>query len=248
MADRMRRAARLFAAGLALGAAWVASAPSAAAPPLPEEAERERRIANLKGIVEARPKDVGSWHDLAALYREAGKWDLAIDAESKAIAGHPKYAYAYWGRGRAKMEKRDYAAARADFTAAAGLWESRFGFEHYVKEERAKEEHVLSYRDRGVCFGHEGKWGEAVADLSRALEMRPDDPTFLYERAHLEEKGGKREEAAKDFHRAGLIHAERRNAAAARECADRLRKLGANPAADEVEAKLKPAPRGSSLP
>ena len=118
MADRMRRAARLFAAVLALGAAWVASAPSAAAPPLPEEAERERRIANLKGIVEARPKDVGSWHDLAALYREAGKWDLAIDAESKAIAGHPKYAYAYWGRGRAKMEKRDYAAARADFTAA----------------------------------------------------------------------------------------------------------------------------------
>lgn len=252
MTERMRRLARAgangAAAALLLWTLGFAPAPSAAAQPLPEEAERERRIANLKGIVEARPKDVGSWHDLAALYRDAGKWDLAIDAESHAIAGHPKYAYAYWGRGRAKMEKRDYAAARADFTTAAGLWESRHGFEWFVKEERAKDEHVLSYRDRGVCFGHEGKWPEAIADLSRALQMRPDDPTFLYERAHLEEKGGKREEAAKDFHRAGLIQAERRNGTAARECADRLRKLGANPAADEIEAKLKPPARGSSLP
>lgn len=243
-----RRAAGLPAIVLALGTACLAPALSAAAPPLPEEAAREKRIANLKGIVEARPTDVGSWHDLAGLYREAGRWDEAIDAESKAIAGHPKYAYAYWGRGRAKMEKRDYAAARADFTFAAGLWESRHGFEWFVNEERAKDEHVLSYRDRGVCFGHEGKWAEAVADLSRALRMRPDDPTFLYERAHLEEKGGKKEEAAADFRRAGLIHAEARNGTAARECADRLRKLGATPSADEIEAKLRPAARGSSLP
>jgi tetratricopeptide (TPR) repeat protein len=248
MAQGTRVTAGFSVIVLVLGAAFLAPAPSAAAPPLPEEAAREKRIANLLGIVEARPTDVGSWHDLAGLYREAGRFDEAIAAESRAIAGHPKYAYAYWGRGRAKMEKRDYAAARADFTFAAGLWESRHGFEWFVKEERAKDEHVFSYRDRGVCFGHEGKWTEAVADLSRALGMRPDDATFLYERGHLEERGGKKEEAAIDFRRAGLIHAEARNGGAARECEDRLRKLGANPSADEIEAKLKPAPRGSSLP
>ena len=248
MARGRRASAGLPAIVLALGTACLAPAPSAAAPPLPEEAAREKRIANLKGIVEARPTDVGSWHDLAGLYREAGRFDEAIGAESKAIAGHPKYAYAYWGRGRARMEKRDYATARADYTAAIGLWESRHGFEWFVKEERAKDEHVFSYRDRGVCSGHEGKWTEAVADLSRALQMRPDDPTFLYERGHLEERGGRKEEAAADFRRAGLIHAEARNGTAARECAERLRKLGAGPSADEIEAKLKPAPRGSSLP
>jgi tetratricopeptide (TPR) repeat protein len=235
-------------ASLLLLAALSLTVSAGAAPPLPEEAAREKRIANLKGIVEARPTDVGSWHDLAGLYREAGRWDEAIGAESKAIAGHPKYAYAYWGRGRAKMEKRDYVAARDDYTAAVGLWESRHGFEWFVNEERAKDEHVLSYRDRGVCFGHEGKWSDAVADLSRALRMRPDDPTFLYERGHLEERGGKQEEAAVDFRRAGLIHAEAHSATAARECAERLRTLGANPSADEIEAKLKPAVRGSALP
>ena len=233
---------------LLLATALSLTAAAGAAPPLPEEAAREKQIARLREIVAASPKDVGMWHDLSALYREAGRWDEAIGAESKAIAGHPKYAYAYWGRGRAKMEKREYAAARADFTSAVGLWESRHGFDWFVNEEHAKEEHVLSYRDRGVCFGHEGKWSDAVADLSRALQMRPDDPTFLFERAHLEEKGGKTEAAAVDFRRAGLIHAEARDGTAARECAERLRKLGANPSADEIEAKLKPASRGSSLP
>lgn len=218
------------------------------AQPLPAEAARNRRIERLQATTAASPKDVGSWHDLATLLYEAERWDEAIDAESRAIAIHPKYAVAYYGRGRARMEKRDYAAARADFTAAISLWESRGGLERFVTEEIPSSEHVESYRNRGVACAHEGRFKDAVADLGIALRLRKDDPRLLFERAHLEEKAGLKAEAVSDLQRAGLIYAEGHAGGPARECAERLRKLGALAAAEAIETRLRPKPRGSDLP
>jgi tetratricopeptide (TPR) repeat protein len=220
----------------------------ASAQPLPKEAEREREIARLKATVEASPKDVGSWHDLGSRLREAERWDEAIEAETKAIAVHPRYAVAFFGRGVARMGKRDYPAARADFTAAIGLWESRGGLERFLTEERARDEHVDAYRNRGISSGHEGRFAEAAADLGTALKLRPDDPRLLFEHAHLLEKAGQKDQAAVRFQRAGLIYADGHAVDAARRCIERLQALGARAAAEAVEKKLAPRPRGDELP
>jgi tetratricopeptide (TPR) repeat protein len=216
--------------------------------PLPTEAARNRQIERLLAQTAASPKDVGSWHYLATLLREAERWDEAIDAESRAIAVHPKYAVAFYGRGRARMEKRDYPAARADFTSAIGLWESRGGLERFLTEEIPRDEHVESYRNRGVAFAYESRFKEAVADLGTAVKLRKDDPRLLFERGHLEEKAGLKADAVASFGRAGLIYAEAHSEKMARDCADRLRKLDAGAAADAIEKKLKPRPRGNELP
>lgn len=231
-------------------AVWLAALPAlqAAAQPLPGEAALEKRIATLRSIVEAGPKDVGSWHDLASLLRDAGRWDEAIDAESRALAVHPKFAVAHYGRGLARMEKRDYPGARADLTAAIGLWESRGGVERFTTVEIARDEHVDAYRQRGVAFGHEGRWPDAVTDLGTALKLRPDDPRLLFERAHLLEKASRKAEAIAGFRRAGLVYAEARAAGPAHECATRLSALGARAEADEVEKRLLPRPSGRDLP
>lgn len=218
------------------------------AQPLPTEAAREREIARLKGTVEASPKDVGSWHDLATLLREAERWDEAIEAETRAIAIHPRYAVAFFGRGTARMGKRDYPAARADFSAAIALWESRGGLERFLTEERARDEHVDSYRNRGISSGHEGNFRNGAADLATALRLRPDDPRLLFERGHLLEKAGQKDEAAADFQRAGLIYADGHAVDAARRCVERLEKLGAKAGAQAVEKRLAPRPRGDELP
>ena len=220
----------------------------ASAQPLPGEAARDQKIARLVATTEASPKDVGSWHDLATLFREAGRWDQAIDAETRAIELHPKYAVAFYGRGVARMEKRDYRAAGEDFTAAIALWESRGGVERFITTERPRPEYVDSYRDRGVALAHQGKLSAAVADLGTALRLRPDDPRLLFERGHLLEKAGRPAEAVADFRRAGLVRAEAGDAAGARVCAERLRKLDATKAAAEVEGRLVPAPRGTDPP
>jgi len=133
---------------LLLSTALLTGVFQAFAQPLPTEAARNRDIERLKEVTAGSPKDVGSWHDLGTLLFEAERWDEAIDAESHAITIHPKYAVAYYGRGRARMEKRDYTAARTDFTTAIGLWESRGGLERFVTEEIPKSEHVDSYRNR----------------------------------------------------------------------------------------------------
>src|SRR5258706_7329389 len=212
----------------------------AAAQPLPLDAERAQRINRLKEITTASPKDVGSWHDLGQLLYEANRFDEAIEAESRAIAIHPKYAVAFYGRGRSRMQKKEYALARTDFTAAIALWESRGGVERFFTEEIPKPEHVTSYRDRGIAFAHEGHFQEAVADLDVAVKLRTDDPVLLFERAHLEEKAGRKADAIADFHRAGLIRAERSDVKGARDCVSRLLSLGASKQAKEIEKRLEP--------
>jgi len=220
----------------------------AAAQSLPLEAERAQRIDRLKEITAGSPKDVGSWHDLGQLLYEADRFDEAIEAESRAIAIHPKYAVAFYGRGRSRMQKREYALARTDFTAAITLWESRGGLERFLTEEVPKPEHVASYRDRGISFAHEGRFQEGIADLDIAVKLRKDDPVLLFERAHLEEKAGRKSDAIADFHRAGLIRAERGDVKGARDCVSRLTTLGASTQAKEIEKRLEPKPRGDDLP
>lgn len=242
--------ARTLALRLGAGALSLALllTPTAAAQPLPGEAALEKRIAALRSTVASSPKDVGSWQELATRLREAGRWAEAIEAETRALAIHPKYAVALYGRGVARMETRDYPGARADFTAAIGLWESRGGVEWFTTTEVASNEHVDSYRQRGVASGHEGRWAAAVADLATALKLRPDDPRLLYEQGHLLERAGRRQEAVASFRRAGLVYAERRAADPARECVSRLVALKARAEADEIEKRLAPRPSGTDLP
>jgi len=135
---------------------------------LPSEARLRERIARLVEITRASPRDVGSWHDLATLYRQASEWDLAVAAETKAIDQHPRYAAAFWGRGKAHFGRRGFADARTDFTAAIDLWQARGGLEKYLTVERPPAELVDAYRTRGVAWGHEGKLDEAVADYKWA--------------------------------------------------------------------------------
>lgn len=208
---------------------------------LPSEEALDKRIQRLQETVQHQPKDVGSWHDLAALYREAKRWDEAIEAETKAIEGHPKYAYAYHGRGKAQMGKKDFNAARKDFSKAIELWESSGtgGRDRFFTLEQAKAEHVDSYRTRGMTWGHEGKFDQAVDDLSIAMKLRKNDPALQYERAYLEEKGGRKKEAVADYKRAGLLYADSGYRKKAEECIQKLAELGAQKEAEEVQGLVK---------
>src|ERR1700736_6872221 len=81
------------------------------AQPLPSEARLRERIQKYEQLTRDNPRDVEFWHVLGGLYREAEMWDKAIAAESQAVQRHPKYAVAFYGRGKAKMGKADCAGA-----------------------------------------------------------------------------------------------------------------------------------------
>lgn len=189
--------------------AVVAASSSLHAQMLPSEKQRERKIQTYIEITRARPKDVFAWHDLATLYRKAKRWDDAIKAETKAIEGYPEYAFAYHGRGKAHLGKKNFAAARADFGKAIGLWEERGGLKIFLTIERATKEHVDSYRSRGMAWAEEGKFSQAIADLNTAIKLRKDNARLYYDRASVKEKAGKVKGAVADYKRAGLLYYDR---------------------------------------
>ena len=216
--------------------------------PLPSEAHLQERIHKYEQIVADNPRDIEFWHELADVYREAETWDKAINADSEAIKRHPKYAAAFYGRGKAKVGRQDYASAVADFNESIRLFELRGGLQIYLTEEQPSDIYIDSYRSRGVALSHLNRFNEGIADLAIALKLRKDDPTLLYEKGYLEEKAARKKDAVADFQRAGLIYADGYNRKSAQECAAHLEGLGAGPEADAVRRKLEPRKAKSDLP
>ena len=216
--------------------------------PLPSEARVQERIAKYEELTRSNPRDVEFWHVLGGLYREAELWDKAINAETQAVQKFPKYAVAYYGRGKARVGKEDYAGAVEDFTSSIRLYEARGGVEMYLTIEQPSAEYIDCYRSRGVSLSHLNKYKEGIADVSTAIKLRKDDPKLLYERGYLEEKAGLKKDAIPDYHRAGLIYADSFAKASAQECVARLDGLGAKAEADAVRLKLAPKTPKSDLP
>ena len=218
------------------------------AQPLPSEAQQQERIHKYEQLVADNPKDVEFWADLADLYREAEMWDKAIHADTEAVTRFPKYAVAFYGRGKAKVGKQDYSGAVSDFNECIRLIELRGGLQIYLTEEQPPESYIDSYRSRGVALSHLNRFDEAIADLAIALKLRKDDPTLLFEKGYLEEKGGRKKDAVVDYQRAGLIYADSHDRKDAQECATHLDGLSAKNEADEVRRKMEPKKAKSDLP
>lgn len=218
------------------------------AQPLPSEARTQKEIQKYEQITRDSPRDVEMWHILGGLYREVEQWDKAIAAETKAVEQHPKYAVAFYGRGKAKAGKEDYAGAIADFTSSINLYELRGGLQKYLTLEQPSEEYIDCYRTRGIALSHLNKYKEGIADVSIAIKLRKDDPKLLYERGYLEEKAGMKKDAVPDYHRAGMIYADTSARAQAQECVAKLDGLGAKAEADAVRLKMAPKTKKSDLP
>jgi tetratricopeptide (TPR) repeat protein len=218
------------------------------AQPLPSEAHLQEQIKKYEFLTRDNPKDVEFWADLADLYRQAEQWDKAIAADTQAVTRFPKYAVAFYGRGKAKVGKEDYKGSIDDFSAAIKLWESRGGLEMYLTLEQPSGEYIDCYRSRGVAQAHLNKYPEAVADVSIAIKLRKDDPKLLYERGYLEEKAGRKNEAIPDYQRAGLLYADGFAKQEAQECIAHLDNLGAKAQADQIRLKLAPKTKKTDLP
>jgi tetratricopeptide (TPR) repeat protein len=216
--------------------------------PLPSEARVQERIKKYEAITRDNPRDVEMWHILAGFYREAEMWDKAIGAETQAVTKFPKYAVAWYGRGKAKVGKQDYPGAVEDFSSSIKLYEARGGLDMYLTVEQPSDEYIDCYRTRGVAQSHLNKYKEGVGDLSIAIKLRKDDPKLLFERGYLEEKAGMKKEAIPDYQRAGLLYADGSARTQAQECVAKLDGLGAKAEADAVRLKMAPKTRKTDLP
>jgi tetratricopeptide (TPR) repeat protein len=145
----------------------------------------------------ASPSELKSLHqDLQALYEQAfketdaGHFEAAETAWSKAIERMPENPASWSNRGNARISQNNLDDAIADFNQAIAIAPDQPG----------------PYVNRGIAWEGTGQWEKAIADYNQALEIDPEDPTTLNNRGNAQGGLGDWNAARNEFEQAALLN------------------------------------------
>ncbi len=128
------------------------------------------------------PQNVWAWYGLGACYDALGRPGQAAASYSGCIALAPEFGAWYVKRGLAQLRQKEYLPACADFDEALRRQPGRADI------------HV----NRALARLGADRCGEAVQDLTRALELGATGPRPYLLRARARERAGDREGAGRD--------------------------------------------------
>lgn len=147
-------------------------------------------LAHMNQAVALQPNDWGAQLYRASLLYRLGKLDDAIVGYTHVLekADESFKLRAYIERGFAKEQKKDFASAADDYTAAMTL----------------EKENIPALSRRAACLEQMGKHEEAIADFTRLLEIVPAEQASLihFNRAGSYRAIGRLDEAVDDYTRA----------------------------------------------
>lgn len=131
-------------------------------------------IATLQKLVSVDPKCPEGLNWLAALYRERGNFQEAVEACERAVHFHPRDAESWFNLGTSLCAALDYRRAVQSFKNATALRPNVSLYWH----------HLVS------TLVHEGRDDEALRELSWALQQLPFEPHLFARRISLLLKTG----------------------------------------------------------
>ena len=159
-------------------------------------------ISVIREELESKPDDARSYFLLGTIYADQEKYNQAIDNFKKCLSLDPKFhkasvalASAYRAGGQAQAALTEYLSlVESDPSAVLHNIVGALYFEkgdvtksiqHFKKAidlertyEPAKKNLYKVYLGRGKQLVHDGKYSEAVAFLSDAIDLFPDKPEF----------------------------------------------------------------------
>jgi len=157
-----------------------------------------------------------SFKDACIKYFEERKYDLAIDACSKAIVIDPNDANAYSARGLAYLAKGEHHLAIKDLTKAikinpnyvaayagrgkAYLFKDKYdlAIKDFTKVIDIYPD-AVAYAGRGFAYLLKGEYDPAIKDFSKAIELDPNYIDAYYGRGKTYFDKGEHDLAVKDF-------------------------------------------------
>lgn len=140
-------------------------------------------------------QDTLEYYNRGVINYQNGDLDKAIEYFSLSIKNHPAHPiihYAYYNRGLAKLDKREYEDAIQDLDKAVEL----------------KKDYLLAINLRGVAKKNKGDMQSAIDDYSLALSIDPNYADALENRAKAYYSTGKEDLSCQDLKRAGELGRE----------------------------------------
>ena len=177
-------------------------------------------IAYFTSAIETQPTLAAAYESRAACYLQMEKFDAALPDVNKAIALSPKMADAYADRATIYNERGNSRLALLDFTRAIDLSKDKPNYLYYrnrgalYKESGAddkalsdfttalklKPREVWIHYYRGCIYFKQGKYKDALADVSDSIGSAKEEKGKLYQfRAECYKKLGQPLLAKKDL-------------------------------------------------
>lgn len=190
----------------------------------------DRAIAEYNEAISLAPNDALAVNNRGVAYYEKKDYERAVADYSEAIRLDPAYTAAFYGRGLAYSAKRDTGHAIADFDEAIRL-EPKFGpafiargVEYLDKKEydRAIADYTQALLtkpvERTVAYAFTDRcWArflvgrdlqDALADCTKALDLRPNDARTLNARGFTYLKLGEFDRSIADFDAALTVNSK----------------------------------------
>lgn len=119
----------------------------------------------------------------AVAFRDADKFDQAIEAYSKVINLDPEYVEALLGRGGVYVDLGDFQRAIEDYDKAIAI----------------NPNNALAYAGRGFADLRLGDFQQAIKDCGRAISINPEDAAYYYNRGTAYSNLGDYKSATEDY-------------------------------------------------
>ena len=173
-------------------------------------------IADYSKIIEIDPKATKAYLFRGNYYLESKQIDQAVADYTKVIQADPKETEAYIKRGDSYQLLQRYAEAIADYNAAGALnpRDTRIYMGRgsaYLKQSQASKAiaefsasiavkpEPNSYYLRGIAYFRQGQSDLTLADLTKFIELTPQESFGYYQRGLVHHLRQEEAEAVKDF-------------------------------------------------
>jgi len=146
----------------------------------------DKAIDDCTKAIALDPNNAGAYATRGEAFRMKSQYDKAIDDCTKAIALDPNNAGAYATRGEAFLENKQFDKAVDDFNKAIELDPNCPLKDNLnkAKEElkKAASTEAKAYLESGIAYREKGNCDQAIADLTQAIKLDPNNATAYFSR------------------------------------------------------------------
>jgi len=182
---------------------------------------RETAFADFNRVLEIDPDYEDALYYRAICHREQGAYERAIADASHAIRVNPDASWNYFERGNiysklGRTTKNNNAAREKYYRTAIEDFTHAIQYDHENIEE--------AYNNRGVVYQYMGQYQKAIADHTRAIDIKNDMASPYSNRAYCHRQMKAYQKSLVDYNRALSLDPQRIADHAGRGCVYRLLK------------------------